>query len=64
MLRLRKLFAPVIVRFSKTDALIDALDMVERGYINPKCEVPREELERMLLVLGRELIRRKVIFWT
>jgi hypothetical protein len=64
MVMLRKWFAPITVRFFKTDALLATLDMVEQGYNNPECEVPRKEIERVMLVLGRELIRRKVIFWT
>jgi hypothetical protein len=60
---LRKLFAPIRVRFFKDDELLAALDMVERGYSNPKCEVDKKELERMMIILGRELIRRKVVFW-
>lgn len=59
----RKLIAPFMVRFYEDDELIGTLEVVQRGYENPKCEVPKEELERVMLVLAKELIRRKIIFW-
>lgn len=52
-----------MVRFYEDDELIGTLEVVQRGYENPKCEVPKEELERVMLVLAKELIRRKIIFW-
>lgn len=60
----RKLIAPIRLRFHSTESLLDALDMLERSYTGPKSSIPKAELERALCVIARELIRRKVIFWT
>ena len=60
---IRRLIAPIVLRFHSTDALLDALDLLERGYGNPKCTVHKVELEYGMRVIGRELLRRKVIFW-
>ena len=61
---LRRIIAPLVLRFKDTDALLDALELLERGYRNPKCSVNKVELERGMRVIAKELIRRKVIFWT
>jgi hypothetical protein len=60
----RKLIAPIVLRFKDTDSLLDAMDMLERSYCNPKSTVSKAELEFGMRVIARELIRRKVIFWT
>lgn len=60
---IRRLIAPIVLRFHSTDALLEALDLVERGYSNPKCTVHKVELKRAMCVIARELLRRKVIFW-
>jgi hypothetical protein len=60
----RKLMTPIMLRFQSTPALLDALNLLERGYTNPKCTVARTELEFGMCVIARELLRRKVIFWT
>ncbi len=59
----RKLIAPITLRFKSTDGLLAAMNMLERGHSNPKCTVSKAELESAMLALARELIRRKVIFW-
>ncbi len=59
----RKLIAPITLRFKSTDGLLAAMDMLERSYGNPKLPVSKAELESAMLVLARELIRRKVVFW-
>ena len=60
----RKLIAPIVLRFKDTDSLIAAMDMLERSHSNPKSPVSNAELESAMIVIARELIRRKVIFWT
>lgn len=59
----RTLIAPIKLRFKSTDGLLAAMDMLERSYGNPKSPVSKAELESAMLVLARELIRRKVVFW-
>lgn len=60
----RRLIAPIVLRFHSTEALLDALDLVERGYRSPKFEESsKKELEYGMRVIAKELIRRKVIFW-
>ena len=61
---LRRLFTPIALRFQPTDSMIDAMDLLERSYRNPKCTVSKVEIEQAMLVIGRELIRRKIVFWT
>ncbi len=61
---LRRLFTPFALRFQPTDSLQAALDLLERSYHNPKCTVSKVEIEQAMLVIGRELIRRKIVFWT
>lgn len=61
---LRRIIAPLVLRFKDTDSLLDAMDLLERGYRNPKCTVSKVELERAMRVIAKELLRRKVIFWT
>ena len=60
---LRKLFAPIVLRFHSTESLLAALDMVERSYTGQKSSVSEAELEFALRVIGRERLRREVIFW-
>ncbi len=59
----RKLIAPITLRFRSTDALLAAMDMLERSHNNPKSSVSNAELESAMIIIARELIRRKVIFW-
>ncbi len=61
---LRRLLAPIVLRFKDTDSLQAAMDLLERSYRNPKCTVSNVEIEQAMLVIGRELIRRKIVFWT
>ena len=61
----RRLIAPIVLRFHSTDGLLAAMDMLERAYRSPKYEESsKKELERGMRVIAKELIRRKVIFWT
>jgi len=59
----RKLVAPITLRFKSTDDLLAAMDMIDYSYGNPKSPVSKSELESAMLVIARELIRRKVVFW-
>ncbi len=59
----RMMFAPIVLRFKDTDSLQAAMDLLERGYNNPKSTVSKAEIEQAMLVIARELIRRKVVFW-
>lgn len=61
----RRLIAPIVIRFQPTEGLLDAMDLLERGYRSPKYEESsKKELERCMRLIAKELIRRKVIFWT
>ena len=59
----RKMIAPITLRFKSTDGLLAAMNMLEYSYDNPKSSVSKVELESAMLLLARELIRRKVVFW-
>jgi hypothetical protein len=59
----RRLIAPIVLRFKGTDSLLAAMDMLERSHNNPKSPVSKAELESAMIIIARELIRRKVIFW-
>jgi len=59
----RKLVAPIVLRFKDTDSLIAAMDLLERSHSNPKSPVSKAELESAMIIIARELIRRKVVFW-
>jgi hypothetical protein len=60
---IRRLIAPLALRFKDTDSLIAAMDMLERGYNRSNPPVSKVELERAMLLIARELIRRRVVFW-
>lgn len=60
---MRKFFAPVILRFKDTDALLDTMDFFQRfdGVdLEPRL---RELVDRGSMQVARELIRRQVRFW-
>ena len=60
---MRKFFAPIILRFRDTDALLDTMDFFNRFDdvdLEPRL---REIVERGSMLVARELIRRKVRFW-
>jgi hypothetical protein len=59
----RRLFAPITLRFQSIDSMLSAMDLLERSYRNPKCTVSKVELETAMFLIARELIRRKVVFW-
>ena len=59
----RKLIAPITLRFKSTEGLLDAMDMLEYSYGSPKSPVSKAELESAMFLIARELIRRKVVFW-
>jgi broad-specificity NMP kinase len=61
---IRRIIAPIVLRFQPTDSLYAAMDLLERGYRSPKIqENSKAELEFGMRVIARELIRRKEIFW-
>lgn len=60
---MRKFFAPIILRFKDTDALLDTMDFFQRfdGVdLEPRL---RELVDRGSMQVARELIRRQVRFW-
>lgn len=57
----RRFIAPIVLRFKETDGLIAAMDLLERG--RDRGAVSKAEIDRAMLVIARELIRRKVVFW-
>lgn len=58
----RRFIAPIVLRFKETDGLIAAMDMLKRG--RDRHVVSKDEIDKAMLLIARELIRRKVIFWT
>jgi hypothetical protein len=62
---IRKLIAPIALRFKDTDSLIEAMHLLERGKLVPKQKggVPLTTIDDAMLIIARELIRRKVVFW-
>lgn len=62
---IRRLIAPIVIRFQPTDGLYEAMALLERGYRSPKFEESsKDELKYAMRVIAKELIRRKEIFWT
>ena len=60
----RKLMAPIRLRFKDTQDLIAALDLVERACLQPgKDDKIIADRKFAQLAMGRELIRRGVVFW-
>jgi len=60
---MRQLFAPIILRFKDTDALLDTMDFFNRFEdveLEPRL---RKLVERGEMQVARELIRRNVRFW-
>ena len=60
---MRQFFAPIILRFKDTDALLDTMDFFNRFEdveLEPRL---RKLVERGEMQVARELIRRKVRFW-
>jgi len=60
---MRKFFAPIVLRFKDTDALLDTMDFFNRfdGVdLEPRL---REMVDRGSMQVARELIRRNVRFW-
>lgn len=61
---LKKLFAPIMLRFWQTQELLESLDVLNRSQFNPSFQRGLiREREQDKLLIARELIRRKVIFW-
>lgn len=57
----RRLIAPIVLRFKDTDGLIAAMDLLERG--RDRHVLSKVEIDTAMLLIARELIRRKVVFW-
>ena len=57
----RRLIAPFLLRFKDTDGLIEALTFLERG--RDRHVVSQAEIDTAMLLIARELIRRRVVFW-
>jgi hypothetical protein len=60
---MRKFFAPIVLRFKDTDALLDTMDFFEQFEdvdLEPRL---RELVERGSMQVARELVRRNVRFW-
>lgn len=63
---LREFFAPITIRFFKTEDLLDTMGamevLLERPLIE-RSEHTDEIAMKMQMLIGRELLRRKVRFW-
>lgn len=59
--RVRLFFAPLIVKFYNTEALEGALYTIE--YAIEKNADIGVDLNKLQIILAKELIRRNVIFW-
>ncbi len=60
---MRKFFAPIVLRFKDTDALLDTMDFFNRFEDKDLDPDLRELVEQGSMQVARELIRRKVRFW-
>lgn len=60
---MRKFFAPIILRFKDTDALLDTMNFFRRFDDVDLEPCLRKLVERGEMQVARELIRRKVRFW-
>jgi hypothetical protein len=60
---MRKFFAPIVLRFKDTDALLDTMDFFNQFEDKDLEPDLRELVERGSMQVARELIRRKVRFW-
>lgn len=59
----RQFFAPIVLRFKDTDALLDTMDFFNRFDdvdLEPRL---RKLVERGSMQVARELIRRNTRFW-
>jgi hypothetical protein len=60
----RKLLAPILLRFKHTQDLIAALDFLKLPRLQPgEDDSLIAEVKFAQLAMGRELIRRGVVFW-
>lgn len=60
---MRKFFAPIVLRFKDTDALLDTMDFFNQFEDKDLEPDLRELVERGSMQVARELIRRNVRFW-
>ena len=60
---MRKFFAPIVLRFKDTDALLDTMDFFDQFEDKDLEPSLRELVERGSMQVARELIRRNVRFW-
>lgn len=63
----RKLTAPIVLRFQSTDDLQSAMWVLERRLAEGEVagsKTSEKMLQDAMLIVARELIRRKVVFWT
>ena len=60
---MRKFFAPIVLRFKDTGALLDTMDFFNQFEDKDLDPDLRELVERGSMQVARELIRRKVRFW-
>jgi len=64
---LRELFSPITVRFMDTDDLMATMEMMELIANKPWLERNDDTdalAKRMQILIGRELLRRGVRFWS
>jgi hypothetical protein len=65
--RLREFFSPITVRFMDTDGLMATMEMMELIANKPWLERNDNTdaiAKRMQILIGRELLRRGVRFWS
>ena len=65
--RFREFFSPITVRFMDTDGLMATMEMMELIANKPWLERDDDTdalAKRMQILIGRELLRRGVRFWS
>jgi hypothetical protein len=60
---MRKFFAPIVLRFKDTDALLDTMDFFDQFEDKDLETDLRKLVDDGSMLVARELIRRKVRFW-
>ena len=60
---MRQFFAPIILRFKDTDALLATMKLFERLDRANLESTLRKQVDRVHMQVARELVRRNVRFW-
>ena len=60
---LKKLLSPITVRFLSTEDIIETMEFVDMFNRDELDSSILETIDRTNIIMGKELLRRKVIFW-